>query len=99
MTVHPVTRQDAIKIAEDYLKAHPRPNCDGVEKVDTIPELEEFMIRRPCVDGLPTETLKRCWIAYAKRPASYCMVASSDIIVVAQETGEVVFVGSAHDEG
>ena len=29
----------------------------------------------------------------------YCMLASSDIIVVAQETGEVIFCGSANDEG
>jgi len=45
------------------------------------------MIRRPCVYGLTPETLRRCWIAYAGRPASYCMVASSDIIVTAHETG------------
>ena len=70
-----------------------------VERVCTIPELEEFMIRRPCICGLPTETLRRCWIAYAGRPTGYCMVTSSDIIVVAQETGEVVFCGSANDEG
>ena len=95
----PVTRQDALRIAEDYLRVHPRPSCDGIKKVFTIPELEEFIIRRPCVYGLPTEMLRRCWIAYAGRPADYCMVASSDIIVVAQETGEVVFCGSANDEG
>jgi hypothetical protein len=94
-----VTRQAAFKIAEDYLKAHPRPNCDGIEKVYTIPELEEFMIRRPCIYGLRPETLLRCWVAYAKRPASYCALASSDIVVVAQETGEVLFSGSANDEG
>jgi hypothetical protein len=57
------------------------------------------MIRRPCIYNLPTEKLLRCWIAYAGRPADYGMVASSDIIAVAQETGEVVFVGSANDEG
>lgn len=34
------------------------------------------MIRRPCVHGLTPETLLRCWIAYAGRPAGYCMVAS-----------------------
>jgi hypothetical protein len=34
-----------------------------------------------------------------RRPVSYCMLASSDIVVVAQETGEVVFCGSANDEG
>lgn len=94
----PVTREDASRIAEDYLKAHPRPNCDGIEKVTTIPELEEFMVRRPCVYGLAPETLRKCWIAYARRPAECCMVASSDIIVVAQETGETVFFGSANDE-
>lgn len=48
---------------------------------------------------MPTVTLRRCWIAYAGRLAEYRLVASSDIIVVAQETGEVVFCGSANDEG
>ena len=89
----PVTRQDALIIAEDFLKAHPRPNCDGIEKVWTILELEEFMVRRPCVSGLMPEALRRCWIAYGERPTDYGMVASSDIIVMAQETGEVVFWG------
>jgi hypothetical protein len=99
MTVSSVTRQDALRIAEEYLKAHPRPNCDGFEKVTTLTELEEFKIRRPCVYGLTPQTLRRCWIAYAGRLVGYCMVASSDIIVVAQRTGEVVFCGSAKDEG
>ncbi len=71
----------------------------GIEKVTTIPELEEFMIRRPCIYGLSTEMLRQCWIGYAGRPAGYCAVTSSDIIVAAQETGEVVFCGSAGDEG
>jgi hypothetical protein len=88
-----------LKIAPDCLKARPRPNCDGIEKVYTMPELEEFMVRRPCIRGLPTETLRRCWIAYAGRPTDYCMVASSDIVVVAQETGQVIFAGSANDKG
>jgi len=57
------------------------------------------MIQRPRIHGLPTEMLRRCWIAYAERPADCCMVASSDIIVVTQETGEIVFCWSANDEG
>jgi hypothetical protein len=56
-------------------KAHPRRNCDGIEKVYTIPELVEFMIRRPCIYGLTPQTLRRCWIAGAGPPAGYCMVA------------------------
>jgi hypothetical protein len=63
VTVPPVSRQDAGRIAEDYLKAHPRPNCGGIEKVTTVPEVEEFMIRRPCIYNLPPETLLRRWIA------------------------------------
>lgn len=51
-TVPCVIREEARSIAEAYLKAHPRPNYDGIEKVYTIPELEEFMIRRPCIYGL-----------------------------------------------
>jgi hypothetical protein len=57
------------------------------------------MIRRPGICNLPTEMLRRCWIAYAGQPEHSFMLASSDIIVVAQETGEVVFCGSANDEG
>lgn len=94
-----VTREGALKIAGDYLKVHPRPNCEGVENICTVPELEEYMIRRPRIDGLPSERLRRCWIAYAGRPAGYRMVADCDVIVVAQETGEVIFCGSANDEG
>lgn len=59
MTVPPVTRDEARCIAEDHLKAHPRQNCEGIEKVYTIPELEEFMIRRPCIYSLPPDTLQR----------------------------------------
>jgi hypothetical protein len=93
-----VARDDTCRIAEDELKANRGPDCDGVEKRYTISELEECMIRRPCVYGLPTEALRRRWIAYAGRSA-YCMVASSDVIIVAQETGEVVFCGLANVEG
>jgi hypothetical protein len=57
------------------------------------------MIRRSGICNLPTEMLRRCWIAYAGQPEHSFMLASSDIIVVAQETGEVVFCGSANDEG
>jgi hypothetical protein len=57
------------------------------------------MIRRPRNDGLTTGTLRCCWVACSKCPASYCMVASSHIVVVAQQTGEIIFVGSANDEG
>jgi len=39
----PVTREGAFKIAEDHPKAHPRPNCEGVEKRCIILELEKFM--------------------------------------------------------
>jgi hypothetical protein len=45
------------------------------------------------------EKLRQCWIAYAGRPANYCAIASSDIVVVARETGEVIFCGAANDEG
>jgi hypothetical protein len=32
------------RIAADYLKAHPSQNCDGIEKVTSIAEHEEFTI-------------------------------------------------------
>jgi len=70
VVVPPVTRHEAERIAEDYLKSHSRPNRDGIQTVTTIPELEEFMIRRPRICGIPTETLRRCWIACAGRPVN-----------------------------
>jgi hypothetical protein len=57
------------------------------------------MIRRACNDGLTTGTLRCCWVACSKCPASYRMVASSDIVVVAQQTGEIIFAGSPSHEG
>jgi hypothetical protein len=38
-------------------------------------------------------------IAYARRPVGRCAVAGSDIIGVAERTGEVVCCVSANDEG
>jgi hypothetical protein len=57
------------------------------------------MMRRPHIDGPPAAMRRRCRVAYAMRRTDYCMVASGDIIVLAQETGEVVFCGWANEEG
>jgi len=57
------------------------------------------MVRRHCIYKLAPETLRQYWITCAKHPASYCTVARSDMIVVAQKMGEVSFYGSANEEG
>jgi hypothetical protein len=38
-----------------------------------------------------------CWVVYVPLPT--LMLRSSEIIVVAKESGEVVYHGSANDEG
>jgi len=41
--------------------------------------------------------LEDCWVCYLEpRPM---MLASSEIVVASRETGEVVYAGSANDEG
>jgi len=40
----PIARAGAFKIAEDYLKARPRPNCDGIKL--TLPDERVIFMTR-----------------------------------------------------
>lgn len=49
--------------------------------------------------GLSTEVLMNGWIAYLIEPNPPLALRSSTIAVIAGNSGRVVYVGCAHDEG
>lgn len=48
------------------------------------------------VYGLPLP-LSDCWVAYVPQPRG--VLKSSEVIVIAKRSGEVLYHGSANDEG
>jgi len=93
-----VTRDQARAIAEGHL-AHlatqGRPT--GATGVREVLRLEELRFRAPVIWGFPEDRLRSCWIAYLERPVRGLF--SSTVILVHGQTGEVLFCGSANDEG
>ena len=84
-------REEAGRIAQDYLAGHPGGGARGIRAVYS---LEEIPFRKPCLYGVPLENR---WVCYVDGPLTG--LRSSGIIVVAKDTGAVVYAGSACDEG
>ncbi|MCK4325742.1 hypothetical protein KAW55_03210 [bacterium] len=86
-----VTRKRAFEIAWDYLLNRPIENCVSVGQVLPI---DELVRSEPCIYGY---NLDDYWLAYAKRP--FKGLHSSQVLLISKVTGEVVYAGSANDEG
>jgi hypothetical protein len=84
-------RERARRVAQQYLTTHPELG-QGLAIRDVY-SLEEIDFRRPAIYA----QLENCWIAYVERPHSG--LVSSMIVVVSKNSGEVVYAGSANDEG
>lgn len=89
----PVARDEARQIAEAYIASHPGRLAGAT--VSVVRSLEDDGFRRPNAYGV---RLEGCWIVYLEG-TSVEALKSSEIIVVCKTTGEVVYSGSAHDEG
>jgi hypothetical protein len=92
---HRISREQARIIAEEHLA---RPGAlvggAGIRGVYALAELDH---REPTVYGVD---LQHCWIAYVQREQTGVLVIrSSDIVLVSMTTGDVVYAGSASDEG
>ena len=87
-----VTRLDAWRIAEEFLARDPAPHSG--HQIRDIFGVDELPFREPTLYGID---VARCWIAYIDRPVRGLM--SSEIVLVAKDTGEIVYAGSANDEG
>ena len=90
-----MNRDEARLKAESYLTALRErgefPEATGVREILRVDELSA---RRPPLYGI---RLEQCWIAYLARPPRGLF--SSTILVIDDATGDLVYSGSAHDEG
>ena len=96
-----VTGETARRIAETYLAQHPDLGATGVgevrrwnERPGGFPGIYWAGWSRPAPDELA-----RAWVAYLARPGDGTMLRSSLILVISHGTGEVLYAGSANDEG
>lgn len=81
-----VTKQTAKALAEQHLFAFLHSEMSAVDGRDT--EVEVYALRPPVTE---------CWVIYI--PQRGIALRSSVVILVAKESGEVVYHGPANDEG
>jgi hypothetical protein len=100
-----VTREHALDQALAYLKQHARKSVAQIAErhdSETDPAIREFYSleeipgRLPNLYGLKMP-LQDCWIAYVNQPLIGLRAAT--IILINKESGDVVYYGSANDEG
>ena len=87
-----VTRHEALRIAEEFLARDPVPHSG--RRIRDVFGVDELPIREPTLYGID---VARCWIAYIDRPLRGIM--SSEVVLVSKDSGEIVYAGSANDEG
>lgn len=85
-----VSRDEAAEIARNDVQTHQLGL--GVSKILSI---DEITGRLPYVYNV---SLSECWIAYVET-LPLLALDSSTIVVIARDTGKVVYHGSASDEG
>lgn len=85
-----ISRDEAANIAKSYAISH-----DLSKNVRLVVLLEEITRRVPTIYPV---ALNNCWIAYLehREPLRIC---ASNIVVVGREHGNVIYGGSAMDEG
>jgi hypothetical protein len=93
----PITREEARKIAEEYMAGDPQRERRSVTKVVTYQEVLVAGTRPPMPFVQCAQDLLTSWIVYLEGlPA---MLDSSTIILVSRHDGQVLYLGSANDEG
>lgn len=89
------SRAEITSIVKSYLQEKQESRI--ISRLVTGAELMQQGIRQPNIYGL-RYALEDCWIAYLVSDTPYS-IRASDVVIVRDETGEVVYHGSAHDEG
>jgi hypothetical protein len=90
-----VNRAEAREIAEGQLRRYPELGT----AVGQVLDFEEILSRPPCVYGVTEEMMRSCWIAYLVGPLSGRALTSSEVIIISNTTGRIIYAGSANDEG
>lgn len=99
------SREAALQIATRHLqsaaKAEPgvvgnQPSQPSIPRVTHVLAADELAFRAPSIYGLPVP-LDACWIACVE--SQFFGLHSSRVILISRASGEVVYDGSANDEG
>jgi len=101
-----ITREQAKRIATDYLEAAFTSRARVVSErvrhsheptIEAVRDVSD--VGRPPMPYLASTTtrLADCWIAYLT--SRHLALQPSQIVLVSKETGDVVYFGSANDEG
>jgi hypothetical protein len=94
-----MSKQQAREIAEAYLTRDDVPaDWQGIRDVVTLRELAPRHKAASPFWFLTKIDPSKCWIAYVQR-AGPPMIRSSTVVLIDQETGAVLYAGSACDEG
>jgi hypothetical protein len=88
------TRDEGRRIASDYLPPPARPRHSSSHR----PPVGEIIARRPAPYFARPVRQEECWVCYLE-PQGRMMLTSSEIIIVSNDTGDVVYAGAAGDEG
>jgi hypothetical protein len=86
-----ITREDALRIGRTEILA--RGLGTGAREALLVDEIAWSL---PRIYGAPD--LETYWIVYADH-APLGVLRSSDVVLVARDTGQVMYAGSANDEG
>jgi hypothetical protein len=93
-----MTRDEARAVAQKHLgRERPHGSTSAGTKIRDVLRFDELQFRAPSIYGFPPERLRDCWIAYVDRPLRGLF--SSEVILIDAATGEVLYAGSANDEG
>lgn len=87
----PISRDDAYRIATQYLQS-----LTGQPKARPIREVLPADQVRLSLYGV-SAPVERLWVAYVATPL--IGLVSSTVVLVSKDTGEVLYYGSANDEG
>lgn len=91
-----IGREQAAQIAANVVRFRSKAGQYEIYKVVT---LEEIGKPGPRPDyGTPRHILQDNWIAYL-HDKTFCGIHSSTIMVLARDTGQLLYFGSTNDEG
>ena len=95
-----ITREEAVRIAEEYIAAHPAWEDYRIGEVITLEKPEELQRFAGRLYGGPNpEELRDCWIAYLEEEEPPHCLRSSTILLIKKSDGKVIYAASAGDEG
>jgi hypothetical protein len=93
-----ITRDQAFELAQDYVVTHCSEAFAPSRRVVDLDELRRERGREPAMYWVSKVSLEECWLVYGSTSDRFGLFPST-IIAVSKHTGEVVYAGSAHDEG